>query len=155
MSKILIRNDQCVVEIPEKAVARMMESVLKSRGCAGREVSVVFVDDETIQTINKKYMNRDKPTNVLSFSYDDEDSEYPVFDNPLLGEIVISTQTCARNAKGAGMKPVEEVLFCLAHGLAHLLGYDHENVDAKKAREMEKVERELYLKFVEILCADK
>jgi probable rRNA maturation factor len=152
--KILIRDDQNLVSIPVESIIAMMKKILEKTDCGDKELSVVFVDDKTIQDINRKFMGRDKPTNVLSFSYEHgADQDYPAFDNPLMGEVVVSVETCARSAEAAGMDPLEEVVFCLIHGIAHLLGYEHVSVEAAISREMETFVKEQYRKYSEIaLC---
>ncbi len=151
MLNILIRNDQNLISIPIKSIIAMINKILEETDCGDKELSVVFVDDETIQNINREFMGRDKPTNVLSFSYErGVDQDYPAFDNPLMGEVVVSVETCARSAEVAGMDPLEEVVFCLIHGIAHLLGYEHVDVEATISRNMETFVKEQYRKYSEI-----
>jgi probable rRNA maturation factor len=81
------------------------------------EVSLVLCDDAFIQSLNAAYRAQDKPTDVLSFAQDDPD---------LLGDIVISLPTAARQAQAAGWTLENEVVLLAVHGLLHLLGYDDE-----------------------------
>ena len=65
--------------------------------------------------------------------------------NPhILGDVVISAETAERQAREAGQKAEEEILFLLIHGILHLLGFDHE-ASARERRRMETKERELFL----------
>ena len=84
------------------------------------EISVVLCDDAFIQSLNAAYRGRDKPTDVLSFAQDDPH---------LLGDIVISLPTAARQAQAAGWTLENEVALLGVHGLLHLLGYDDESAE--------------------------
>lgn len=97
-----------------------------------RTVSVAFISAAQIRKWNRIYRGRDKVTDVLSFTAGREGE----FDDSL-GEILICPERAARQAKEYGWTLSREIARLLVHGLAHLLGYDHENVSAKKAREME------------------
>lgn len=92
------------------------------------EVSVVFADDTYIQQLNKQYRSKDQPTDVLSFALN-EGEEPDIVDGPeetLLGDIVISLETAARQAGEYGHSADRELAFLTVHGMLHLLGYDHE-----------------------------
>jgi len=110
-------------------------------GCEGHEVSIVLVDDEEITRLNRQYFLRNRPTNVISFPMA---AGNPDAINPhLLGDVVISADTAEREARAAGGKTGEEILFLLIHGILHLGGYDHESSPAER-RKMEAKERELF-----------
>ena len=82
------------------------------------EISVVLCDDLFIQSLNAQWRGKDTPTDVLSFAQED--------DPHLLGDIVISLPTAARQADAAGWTLENEVALLEIHGLLHLLGYDDE-----------------------------
>lgn len=89
---------------------------------------VVFVNDEKIHEINKEYRQKDRPTDVISFAMfaDSPEEERFIFDNEInLGEIIISLDTTSRQAKENNKSFKDELYFLLAHGILHLLGYDH------------------------------
>lgn len=91
------------------------------------EVSVRLTDDATIHALNRDYRKKNKPTDVLAFSQREAD---PGGLHPeLLGDVVVSLDTAARQARRGVFA---EVLFLAAHGLCHLLGYDH-RTDAEEA----------------------
>ena len=81
------------------------------------EISLVLCDDAFIQSLNAEYRGLDKPTDVLSFAQDDPH---------LLGDIVISLPTAARQAQAPGWTLENEVALLGVHGLLHLLGYEDE-----------------------------
>ena len=101
------------------------------------ELSVLLTDDAEIRTLNARWRQQDKPTNVLSFPAPDTGNVQP----KLLGDIVIAYETTAREAE-IEHKPFEHHLSHLTvHGFLHLLGYDHESDD--EAEMMENLEREV------------
>ena len=103
---------------------------------------MVIVDDEQIQEINRDYLQRDKPTNVISFAQ--QEGEGAGICPELLGDVVISADTAARDAAEAETTFFGEMCFLLIHGILHLLGYDHERGTEEQAAEMEAKERELF-----------
>ena len=102
------------------------------------EISISFVDDQTIQELNKKFREIDKPTDVLSFpllDFVDGVCDYDgVTDhNPIaIGDIVISIETVRRQAELYGHSFERELGFMIAHSMLHLLGYDHMEEDEEK-----------------------
>ncbi|MBO5907304.1 MAG: rRNA maturation RNase YbeY [Clostridia bacterium] len=94
------------------------------------EVSVTLTDNENIKNLNKKYRNKNTPTDVLSFpmydlSVEDEES-FIDGETVMLGDIVISLERARAQAEEIGNTFVEEVAFLTVHSTLHLLGYDHE-----------------------------
>jgi len=88
------------------------------------ELSVLLCDDATIHELNRDYRDKDRPTDVLAFAM--RDGEYGALAPDLLGDVVISLETARRQAAEHGRTTVAEVTHLLAHGLLHLLGYDHQ-----------------------------
>lgn len=111
-------------------------------GCPEAELSVLVVDDDEIQVLNRDYLQRDRPTNVISFSMQEGESAGVAAD--LLGDVVISADTAARDAQEAGLPFESELYFLLLHGILHLCGYDHERGTEEEARQMEEKEREVF-----------
>jgi probable rRNA maturation factor len=133
-----------------RADARVLLRLLK---LGPSELSVVLTGDEAIRRLNREYRGKDKPTDVLSFPQLDAMLEVDAVVSaapaaganaaPLvLGDIVISVETAARQAQELGIERSERVRTLLIHGLLHLLGYDHERSQAE-ARRMFAREREL------------
>ena len=87
------------------------------------ELSVLLTDDAGIHALNLEYRGKNRPTDVLAF---------PLDEPGLLGDVVISLDTAARQAKARHRELVPEVRFLLAHGLLHLLGEDHDTPAKKK-----------------------
>lgn len=124
-----------------RAVQRAAEATLSSQGVGQRvELSITFIDDTVMQELNRRYRGKNKPTDVLSFSMNEEIQE----DGGkvlLLGDVVISLETAARWAESAGRDLTTEVVQLAVHGTLHLLGFDHQN-DEEAAR-MDVAEREI------------
>jgi probable rRNA maturation factor len=104
------------------------------------EISILLVDDPQIAILNQKYLNRQGPTNVIAFAM--REGEFSHLTPQLLGDVVISMDTAAREAEEAGLGQGRRFNELLIHGILHLFGYDHENCE-KEARRMEAKSREL------------
>lgn len=103
------------------------------------ELSILLTDDETIRELNAVHRRIDRPTDVLAFPQDEPDRAVPGRERPL-GDIAISIDTAARQAKKQHHELMDEVLHLLAHGLLHLVGYDHQD-DAAEQRMNEEARR--------------
>lgn len=120
----------------------MARRILSASGCPDAELSVLIVDDDEIRIINRDYLGRDKTTNVISFAM--QEGEGAGIQPGLLGDVVISADTAARDAAEAGLPFASELYFLLLHGILHLLGYDHERGSESDARVMEAKEQEIF-----------
>ena len=98
------------------------------------ELSLLFTDDEHIAELNRRYLNRNGPTNVLAFPM--TDATEPELHTSMLGDIVISLDAAMRDAQELGQSFEGTVDRLLIHGLLHLLGYEHEG-SAQEAQRME------------------
>jgi probable rRNA maturation factor len=136
-------------------------AVLRDSGVRGEaELSLLFVDEETMTGLNKRFMDEDKPTDVLSFPIDDpidpgrwpdsgstgpdreppEISELPM----LLGDVVVCPAVAARQAPEHAGSYDDEIALLVVHGVLHVLGLDHadpEEEAAMQARERELLDR--------------
>jgi probable rRNA maturation factor len=124
--------------------------ILSVSGCPDAELSVLIVDDAEIREINRDYLGRDKATNVISFAM--QEGEGTGVQPGLLGDVVISAETAARDAAEADLPFERELYFLLLHGILHLLGYDHERSTEAEARRMEEREREIFALLEEEGC---
>ena len=140
--KIQIENQQKRIKIDKRKIRIKVTRLLKLINCANKEISITFVDDETIQRINKQYLQRDKPTNVISFSL--QEGEFGDINPEVLGDIVISVDTAISDANRGNLSFDEEILFLMIHGLLHLTGYNHENTSRTNALKMKQKEKELF-----------
>jgi probable rRNA maturation factor len=120
--------------VDRRAVRGVAAHVLRAEGRADAALSVTLVDDEAMAELHLRYSKVAGPTDVLAFPLDDE---------LLLGEVVVSTDTAAREAKERGLTLLRETLLYVAHGTLHLLGYDdHRAADRRRmhARQSELLE---------------
>ena len=104
------------------------------------EISILIVDDQQIAQLNRQYLDREGPTNVIAFSM--RQGQFSDIAPNLLGDVVISADTAQREAQSAGMSMQDRLDQLLIHGTLHLLVYDHEDT-ADAAREMEEKANEL------------
>ena len=109
-------------------------------GCPDAQLSILLVDDPQITVLNRQYLDRTGPTNVIAFPM--QEGPFSDITPDLLGDVVISVETSDREALGANISSEERFLELLIHGILHLLGYDHET-DEAEAVKMEEKTREL------------
>lgn len=144
--KVIISNEQNEFKIPSGVrllVRRCCTAVLAMEEFEGKsEVSVTFVDDDTIHRLNKQYRNIDRSTDVLSFPLG-ENGVYDINNDTgakLLGDIVISIPHALDQADRYGHTLQREIGFLTVHSMLHLLGYDHVNGGIESVRMREKEE---------------
>jgi probable rRNA maturation factor len=137
--KIQIKNSQENIRINHRRIRSNLIKLLKHLNCLDKEVSLIFVNDEIIQRLNKQYLNKDRPTNVLSFSL--QEGEFNQINPQILGDIVISVDTARKDAAEGGFSVEQEIDFLIIH--LHLLGYNHQNTTGAETKKMRTKEREL------------
>lgn len=115
------------------------EAMLEALGLADTELSVLLCSDSIIRELNRRYRNKNASTDVLAFPMQEGPVESP--SAALLGDVVISVPTATRQARERDRPIIAEVTFLLAHGLLHLVGYDH--ATARQEREMASRTQEL------------
>lgn len=140
--KIRLENQQKRIKIDKRKIRTNVIRLMKLADCTDKEISITFVDDPTIQSINKQYLSRDKTTNVISFSL--QEGDFGDINPDVLGDIVISVETAQRDAAIGNFSFFEELIFLIIHGLLHLIGYNHENTSKAEALKMKKKEKELF-----------
>jgi rRNA maturation RNase YbeY len=129
--------------LPRFDRARLRAQLVALLGAVGRgdeELSLLLCSDSEIAELNARYRARTAPTDVLSFAL--LEGEGREFRGPLLGDVVISVETAARQARAGGRSLADELLRLAIHGVLHLIGYDH--VRAAEARRMRALERRLF-----------
>jgi probable rRNA maturation factor len=133
MSKISIASPQEIVLIDRGQMRTVVRTVLEGEGRTDYEISLAFVDNATIQTLNNRYLNHDEPTDVLSFPLSEPGAKR------LAGELVLGAEVAQAQAKERGHDVQAELALYVIHGLLHLCGYDDET--AKGAAQMRQRER--------------
>ncbi len=134
---VLVNNLQEKIEISEDiehAVNAVVDKILKQSEFPDAEVGVVLVDNDYIHTLNKQYRDVDSSTDVLSFALmEGEDELLPSEEEDvLLGDIIISMEKAEQQAKEYGHSFLREVAYLTAHGMFHLLGYDHNTEEERE-----------------------
>ena len=135
-NNVLLNLDYNKQVIPDENIIENINTLLDFLlGRSGCEISLLVTTDQVIQMYNKQTRGKDRATDVLSYPME-FDLNLPVV---ALGEIIISMDTCLRQAGELGVIPEEEFYRLLVHGLLHLLGYDHETgeEDAQRMRAKE------------------
>jgi probable rRNA maturation factor len=138
---VLIENSQKKIAIDFERVRKALHDILENLDYQDKEISFLFVDDDGIREINKKYLGRDYPTNVIAFSM--TEGEFGDISPDMLGDVIISVETALKDARSANIEFEEELDFLMIHGILHLLGYDHETSETD-AKRMKKKEAELF-----------
>lgn len=113
---IPIANQQEVLAIEEQCIQAVVHSVLEDSPYQNAMVSVAIVDDPAIHEINRKYLQHDYPTDVLSFVLNSEGHR-------LEAELIVSAETAIQNASQYNWAPANELLLYVIHGTLHLVGY--------------------------------
>lgn len=122
-------------EDAEALVWRAAQAVLDAHeDIEGQGIAILLTDDDSVRTLNRDFRQKDSATNVLSF---------PSPPNPegQIGDIALAYGVCAREAAEQGKPLAHHLQHLVAHGVLHLLGYDHEGDDEAEA--MEALEREI------------
>ncbi|TGM20892.1 rRNA maturation RNase YbeY [Leptospira meyeri] len=142
-------NDQCEsnTEIQSDLVLENCEIILKHLSpnfLQVLELEILLVDDLVMEEINLERRGLNKTTDVLSFPLY---SESPPIPFQILGEVVISMDTCRKQAKEIGHSIIDEFYRLLVHGILHLFGYDHETNEEEAIRMRAKEDECLELVF--------
>jgi len=123
--------------------ARSISALFTDRLAIGsKRVNIVLTDDREVRELNRTYRHKDRPTNVLSFPFTDNiDPAVQSLDLPELGDIVISVDRAEDEARLAGQTLQGRLCWLIAHGILHLVGYDHEisDAEAEKMSAMEEI----------------
>lgn len=132
MNKVIFNNltEEKVEE--ENLINDVLEFAMKKEQLENTIFSVIFVDNEYIHNLNKTYRNIDRPTDVITFALEDDESIINGSDNRMLGDIYISLDRAHEQAKEYGHSFKRELSFLAVHGFYHLLGYDHQTEEEEK-----------------------
>jgi probable rRNA maturation factor len=124
MAKISIASPQEVVAIDRGQLREVVRTVLGGEDVGDYEISLAFVDNPTIHRLNKKYLDHDEPTDVLTFPLSEPGA------GKLAGELIIGAEVAAAEAKERGHAVGAELSLYVIHGLLHLCGFDDKNAAA-------------------------
>ena len=116
------------------------QAILDALDSPKGELSILLLDDVQIAILNRDYLHREGPTNVIAFPM--REGEFTEVNPELLGDVVISLETAEKEGLAVGQSMQDRLSELLIHGILHLFGYDHENSKAE-AEKMEIKTREL------------
>ena len=140
---LLLNNRQRRHYFKSRQLKKVAVRILSALGCPDEtELSVSIVGDRAIRIINREYLAKDRPTNVISFSL--REGDFGGVNPHALGDVIISADTAAREAEEGGLEFFERLSFLLMHGILHLCGYDHERSGEAEAVKMEQKEQQLF-----------
>ena len=127
-----------VADLTELALGRFMARARRAAGLKGR-VDVLLTSSAEMQSLNRRFRAKNKPTDVLSFPVETAAAK------SLAGEIAVSAEIASKNARTLGHSPAEEVKILVLHGLLHLRGYDHECDNGQMARREKQLRAQFHL----------
>jgi len=131
---VLINNSQNSRKISQAYIRKTAQVILSALDCPDGELSILIVDDNEIAKLNKQYLHREGPTNVIAFPMRNEN--FPEAGQDILGDVVISVETAEREGNKSGVGIRKRFAELLIHGILHLFGYDHE-INRYQAKKME------------------
>jgi probable rRNA maturation factor len=139
-------NNESAVPVDEGALQRLASYALDVMHVhPDADLAIVLVDEGAMEQLHVQWMDEPGPTDVLSFPMDElrpgtEDEPTPA---GLLGDIVLCPQVAIAQAETAGHSPLDEMLLLTAHGILHLLGFDH--AEPHEEREMFAIQRDILI----------
>ena len=131
-------------KVPSRKLMTIARAILDLTGQEKAELSLALIGNTEMRRLNARYRSKDYPTDVLSFP---AEKNLPV-ETPLIGDVIISVEKAAEQAKARRRRLDEEMVTLLIHGIVHLLGYDHER-SAKDARVMGRLEKKIHRQLCE------
>ena len=141
-------NNESGAEVDESALQRLAGYALDIMHVhPDADLAILMVDEAAMEQLHVQWMDEPGPTDVLSFPMDElrpgtEDQPAPP---GLLGDVVLCPQVAIAQAEGAGHTPMDEMLLLTAHGILHLLGFDH--AEPAEEKEIFGVQRDILVGF--------
>jgi probable rRNA maturation factor len=126
MIEIELSNQQSQYSIDAPRLTSAARRVLEQEGVRRGSLSIAVVDDPTIHELNRRYLQHDHATDVLSFLLDQRPGQ-------LDGEVIVSADTAAASCRGYGWSLADELLLYVVHGVLHLVGYDDSSPQERQA----------------------
>ncbi|MFQ5536656.1 MAG: rRNA maturation RNase YbeY [Gemmatimonadota bacterium] len=126
-------------DVSAEVLRNALLHVLDAEGVEEAEFSLTLVDDDAIRELNRRYLERDRPTDVIAFSLGEPEAP--------LGDVYVGMEQARRQADEAGVLLEEELVRLAVHGTLHVLGWDHpeggERVESEMFRRQEALVREI------------
>jgi probable rRNA maturation factor len=124
------------VPVSRARVATVARAVLKAEREKDAMLSIAFVSDRVMRSLNKRHLGRDRTTDVIAFGFRRTGQQ-----GPLIGDIYIAPGVARASAKANGVAVREEIVRLIVHGVLHVLGYDHPEVDRTRSAMWRRQER--------------
>ena len=124
MPKVSIASPQELVKLDRPRLREIVRQVMAEEDIKDYEISLAFVDNPTIHGINKRFLEHDEPTDVITFPYSSG--------KVLIGELVIGVEVALEQARVGGHEVDAELALYVIHGLLHLVGYDDKDAHDRK-----------------------
>lgn len=137
---VQIANLQSLYRIDRRRIERLALCVLSAEKIR-KSIGIALVDDHHIRQLNRRFLGRNRPTDVLAFNLEDDLPESEGF----LGEVVVSVERAIRQAKKRTIPIIKELELYIVHGILHLAGYD--DVTREQALVMREREAEILARF--------
>jgi probable rRNA maturation factor len=126
MAKIAIASPQEAVVVDRGGLRNLVRTVLEGEKVTDYEISLAFVDNSTIHRLNKRFLDHDEPTDVLTFPLSEPKAK------KLAGELVLGAEVALEQANERGHDVQVELALYVIHGLLHLCGFDDKDPESTK-----------------------
>ena len=135
---VVIDADGIRLPLPQRRIGEIVRAVLRAERSAPARVSVTFVSNGRIASLNRRYLGHRGSTDVISFALTPEQAK-----GPISGDIYIAPDVARRNAAAHGVSLREELTRLVVHGVLHVLGFDHPEGTSRAASPMWKQQEQL------------
>ncbi len=133
-----VSDRQRLLRVASGGLERLVRRALVAEGVDRAEIGLVLVDDRRIAAVHRRWLGVPGPTDVITFDLS-AGAAGPAAIGPLVGDIVVSTETARRMARAVGWTPRQELAYYVVHGILHLTGHDdHEPADRRAMRARER-----------------
>lgn len=135
MIEVVVENEEWLAALPDaEALAGACLNAAQGyeTGLVGKEMSLLLASDEAVAALNRRFRQKDRPTNVLSFPSGD--------DGDFLGDMALARQTCVREATERQIALQDHAAHLIIHAMLHLVGYDHQTDEEAEAMERRETE---------------
>ncbi len=122
--------------VSEDLLRSAVDLVLREAGVSDGEISLALLDDQAIRELNRTYLGRDRPTDVIAFALHEEGES-------VLGDIYVGHEQAVRQAGDMAVPLIEELVRLAIHGTLHVLGHDHPETDARFDSDMFRLQERL------------
>jgi len=121
---------------------RAARATLEAQDAEDTELSITLLDDAAMRELNRDWLGRDRPTDVIAFGLGEADAEP-------LGDIYIGVERAVEQASDAGVPVREELVRLAVHGTLHVLGHDHDEGESRQQGEMWRIQEEIVTRILE------